>query len=253
MFSIKTVALTVFVWLAVGSYAFADVQLSFRDGHVSIVATDATVGQILAEWAKIGQTTIANVERIPRDRLTIQLENVTESRALDVVLRTVSGYITAPRAVGVPNASRFDRIIIMPTSTVMMASASTVMPASASPRGARFGAAPAEYQTPAYTPPQESQTPAYSQPQSTYEPPPPADDTPNDDPQAQSAGAAIPSQDSRGSVRNTAREALETIDPRKFRLPTQPQGGGTVVSPSRSLLPGGGVAAPGMIAQPRPR
>jgi hypothetical protein len=121
MFSIRTVALSVFVWLAVGSFAFADVHVSFRDGRVSIVAKDATVGQILAEWAKIGQTKIVNVERIPRDPLTIELQNVTEGRALDVVLRTVSGYIAASREIDVPNASRFDRIIVMPTSAVIPA------------------------------------------------------------------------------------------------------------------------------------
>jgi hypothetical protein len=244
MLSKRTVALSVFVWIAAGSVAFADVRLSFRDGRVSLVAKDATVGQILAEWAKIGQTKIVNVEQIPGAPLTIELENITEGRALDVVLRTVSGYITAPRAIGVPNASRFDRIILM--------AASSVIPPSA-PSFAARGSGSSEFPAAAYAPPQEDQAPAYSQPQSTYVPPPPADDTPTYDPQAPSAGAAIPSPDTGGSVRNASRQALETIDPRKFRLETQPQGGGTVVAPGGAGLLGGGVAQPGMIAQPKPR
>jgi hypothetical protein len=255
MLSMKTVALSVFVWLAAGSVAFADVQLSFRDGHVSIVARDATVGQILAEWAKIGQTKIVNVERIPRAPLTIELENVTESRALDVVLRTVGGYMTASRAIDVPNASRFDRIILMTTSTAV--------PASAAPRAARVSAPP-EYQSPAYSqppaspePPASSQPPAYSQPQSAFEPPPPAEDSAADvtyeaPPQTETGATATLAIDPRAAAaRDASRGALEVIDPRTFRLP-QVQGGVTAV-PSTSARPGGGVAAPGMIAQPKPR
>jgi hypothetical protein len=39
--------------------------LSIHDGRVSIVAKDATVRQILTEWARVGRTKIVNVERIP--------------------------------------------------------------------------------------------------------------------------------------------------------------------------------------------
>jgi hypothetical protein len=244
MLSKRTVALSVFVWLAAGSVAFADVHLSFRDGRVSLVARDATVSQILAEWAKIGQTKIVNVERIPGAPLTIELENVSEGRALDVVLRTVSGYIAASRAIDVPNASRFDRIVVMPTSSVIPPSA---------PSFVARGTGSSEFPAAVYTPPQEDQTPAYSQPQSTYVPPPPADNTPGYDPEAPGAGAAIPSPDTGGSVRNMAQHTLETIDPRKFRLETQPQGGVTVVAPRGAGLLDSGVAQPGMIAQPKPR
>ena len=247
MFSMRTVALSVFVWLAVGSVAFADVRLSFRDGRVSLVARDATVGQILAEWAKIGQTKIVNVERIPGAPLTIELENVSEGRALDVVLRTVSGYIAASRAIDVPNASRFDRIVVMPTSSVIPPSA---------PSFAARGSGSSEFPAAVYAPPQQDQTPAYSQPQSTYVPPPPADATANDANDEPMVGVITSSPDERPLVSiapDSVRHSLETIDPRTFRLPTQPQGSGTVVSPSRTLLPGGGVAAPGMIGQPVPR
>src|SRR5882762_10110447 len=36
--------------------AFADVHLTMHDGRVSIVAKEATVRQILTEWARVGQT-----------------------------------------------------------------------------------------------------------------------------------------------------------------------------------------------------
>src|SRR6266850_5691165 len=96
--------------------AFADVHLTMHDGRVSIVAKEATVRQILTEWARVGQTKIVNVERIPGGPMTLELTNVPEQQALDLLLRSVSGYMTAPRPVAVANLSQFDRVVVMPTS-----------------------------------------------------------------------------------------------------------------------------------------
>ena len=109
------------------SAASAQVQLSLRDGRVTVVATNATVRQILAEWARVGQTKIVNAERIPGGPLTLQLTNVSEQEALDILLRSVTGYMAAPRAVAVANLSRYDRILVLPTAATMRA------PVSAAP------------------------------------------------------------------------------------------------------------------------
>lgn len=108
------------LWVAIlgsANGARADVTITISDGKVSVDAKDATVRQILTEWARVGQTRIVNVERITGAPLTLQLVQVPEAEALEVVLRSVSGYLAAPRAVAIPNASRFDRILVMPTST----------------------------------------------------------------------------------------------------------------------------------------
>lgn len=101
--------------LAVAAPASADVQITMHDGRVSIMAKDATLRQILAEWAKVGQTKILNGDRVPSGLLTLQLNNVPEAQALDTLLRTVSGYLASPRAEFVSNLSKFDRIAIVPT------------------------------------------------------------------------------------------------------------------------------------------
>src|SRR5712691_7650870 len=101
----KTLLFAVVAWVLAASAASADVHVTMQDGRVSIVAKDATVRQILTEWARVGQTKIVNVERVPGGPVTLELTNVTETQALEVLLRSLSGYITAPRAVGVANLS----------------------------------------------------------------------------------------------------------------------------------------------------
>jgi hypothetical protein len=97
--------------------ASADVRLTIANGKVSLSAKDATVRQILAEWSRIGQTKIVNADRIVGSQVTLELADVSEEQALDVILRSVSGYLAAPRSVAVANASRYDRILVLATST----------------------------------------------------------------------------------------------------------------------------------------
>jgi hypothetical protein len=110
--------------LLTASAAAADVQVLLNNGRVSIVAKDATVRQILSEWARVGQTKIINVDRIPGGPLTLELRNVPEGQALDVLLKSVSGYMAAPRQAAVANLSVFDRIIVMPTAVTARPAAS---------------------------------------------------------------------------------------------------------------------------------
>jgi len=97
------------------SAAFAEVQLTMQNGRVSLVAKDATLRQILAEWAKVGQTKIVNGDRVPGGPMTLQFTNWPEQQALESLLRTLTGYIAQPREIQVANLSRFDRIVVMPT------------------------------------------------------------------------------------------------------------------------------------------
>ena len=103
--------------LAPVASARADVQIAMRDGLVTLNAAGATVREILAAWATVGQTRIVNAERVNGGPVNLQLQDVPEEQALEIILRSVSGYLAAPRASAVANASRYDRIFVMPTST----------------------------------------------------------------------------------------------------------------------------------------
>ena len=102
-----------------------ELKLTLNSGRATLIASDVTLRQILDEWARIGKTTIVNGDKLAGVNLTLQLVDVPEREALEVLLRTASGYIAAPRAVAVAGASAFDRILIMPTSRPPAASAST--------------------------------------------------------------------------------------------------------------------------------
>jgi hypothetical protein len=234
--------------LLIASPAFAEVHVAMHDGRVSIQAKDATLRQILTEWARIGGTRIINVDKIPGGPVTLVLENVTEMQALEVLLRPLSGYIAAPRAVAAADLSAYDRIIIMPTLA-------DVRP---TPMAAASSSATAALPPPVYQPP-----PAPVVVQST-------DDDVND-PTGGSASGAVPanpqsaaaasaqrvaagsapnvaagSTESGGDPPNSSPRGLE-VGRRVFdsRTPPRPP------APAAPRLPAG-VAVPGMIAPAPP-
>lgn len=104
------------VLCALPAWAQQGVVLRFQDGRVTLRADNAPVRAILAEWAKLGGATIVNGDRVVGPPVTIELTDVPERQALDVVLRNVAGYMLAPRRAGSQAASAFDRILILPTS-----------------------------------------------------------------------------------------------------------------------------------------
>jgi hypothetical protein len=93
-----------------------ELKLSIANGRATLIASDVPVRQILAEWARLGETTIVNGERVLGPNLTLQLVDRPEREVLDAVLRTVAGYVAAPRNAAAANLSVYDRILILPTS-----------------------------------------------------------------------------------------------------------------------------------------
>ena len=231
----KALAISAVVVLLTCSTAFADVQLSMQNGRVSIVAKDATVRQILTEWARVGQTKIVNVERIPGGPLTLELTNVPEQQALDLLLRSISGYMAAARQVGAaPNVSLYDRIVVMPTPVA--------------PRAAVAAAPP---------PPAAYPQPQFPQPQ-------PADDDVDDERPQPAVPMPVPAPAQRAPVFNsfpqpqvmpTPTTVQTTVAPQVMPPMQQPFGGAQgqvpVAQPQATpTAPFGGVAVPGMVVQP---
>lgn len=107
------------------------VVLTLQNGRVSLDAKNVPVRQILSEWARIGGVMIVNGDKIIGPPVTLQLPDVPERQALDILLRGVSGYMLGVRPPGSIGASMFDRILIMATS---VAPRPPMPAAAASPR-----------------------------------------------------------------------------------------------------------------------
>jgi hypothetical protein len=103
-------------------------QLTMQEGRVTIVAENVPLRQVLQEWARVGQARIVNGEKLGGQTVTVHLVNAPERDALDILLRSASGYIAAPRAVPVANAAFYDRVTIMATSRAPAATASNMAP-----------------------------------------------------------------------------------------------------------------------------
>lgn len=124
------VAVIVTITALLAAPASADVTVTLANGQASVSAKNATVREILAEWARVGQARIVNAERVSGAPVTLELSNVPELQALDVILRSVSGYVAAPRASDVANAARYDRIYLLATSTAVAAPPRPAAPAA---------------------------------------------------------------------------------------------------------------------------
>jgi hypothetical protein len=218
--SLKALLIGLSVLLAGGRSASAEVTLALGNGRVTLTATNATVRQILTEWARVGQTKIVNVERIPGGPLTLQFMSAPEEEVLDILLRTVGGYMAARRETDAPNLSRFDRIMVMPTAPAPRA------PASPPPSAA--------FQAPVF------QQPGFQQPV-PGQAPPRADDDPTQ------AGPSI-APPARGPVFQTFSQP-PVANPQGAAQPVvveqqAPPASSTVVTSP------GGAPRPGMVIQP---
>jgi hypothetical protein len=96
--------------------AAQQLTVAFNEGLVTIDANGVPVRAILNEWAKQGGTKVVGLERVSGAPLTVKLVDVPEAKALEVVLRSVAGYLAAPRSAGT-GPSRYDRILVMATSS----------------------------------------------------------------------------------------------------------------------------------------
>jgi hypothetical protein len=128
------------------------VNIAFHDGQVSVETVGAPPRSILAEWSRIGGTNIVNGERVTGAPLTLKLQNVPEAQALEIILRSVAGYMAAPRG-QTPGASRYDRILVLPTSSIQVAAS----PTPSRPGGPPSSPAAAQ---PRFIPPRPSPPPA---------------------------------------------------------------------------------------------
>ena len=150
----RYILLAVALSLAVAAPAAAQkLSIEFHDGRVTVDAASVPVRTILTEWSRVGGTKLIGAERIAGAPLTIKLIDVPESQALEVILRSVAGYMAAPRAANA-GVSMYDRILVLATS-------STPPPPAAAPRTAQNSGMSG---TQRFVPPRRDTEPAEQEP-----------------------------------------------------------------------------------------
>ena len=99
--------------------ALLAVWLQFNDGLVSLTVTGATLPQILAEWARVGGTRVDNAGAAQGAPIDLQLTNVPEAYALQVLLRNTNVVVVGrpfdPSRP--PQRSQIERIAVAPART----------------------------------------------------------------------------------------------------------------------------------------
>ena len=128
----RVAALLALLFCYAGPASAQNVKLEFRDGKVNLVAQNASLRAILTEWARQGGTQVVNMERLTGAPVTLQLTDVPETQALDIILRGTAGYIAGMRASTTAPAgaqSMLDRIMLVPTAGTAASVAGRAIPA----------------------------------------------------------------------------------------------------------------------------
>ena len=113
--------LTGFVLLAAmtvaGAAGAGQLDLSLGQGRVTLIATEVSLSEILAEWSRLGDTRFVYDDefddQLTGPPLTLHLVDVPEAEVLRILLRSAPGYVAAPRAAHLQGAAVYDRVVIL--------------------------------------------------------------------------------------------------------------------------------------------
>jgi hypothetical protein len=103
------------------------------NGRVTLVAENVTLREILAEWGRVGGSSMINGDRLAGATIpAMRFDNRPEREVLDSLLRSAAGYILGPRTVRTSGPSLYEAVMILPTSSPVASSgyAGAVPPAA---------------------------------------------------------------------------------------------------------------------------
>jgi hypothetical protein len=94
------------------------IQITFEgNGLVSLVATNASLRDILNEWTRKGGTPFPGAERLTGAPLTVEYPHLPETEVIGSLLRNASGYVIGARQTPSQAASSIEVVYILATST----------------------------------------------------------------------------------------------------------------------------------------
>jgi hypothetical protein len=110
------------------------------NGFANLVAQNVSVGEVFAEWARVGGTKITNAEKLPGGRISVKFDNFPEAELVKSLVRLSraqgAGSIAVPRLVDAPPMpSRLQTISILPSSSPTNSYVTTSTPPPIYPQG----------------------------------------------------------------------------------------------------------------------
>jgi len=128
-------ALLALWWAPAHGQGGPSLYVAMRDGYVTLEARDVTLHEILDRWAEVGHVTILNAHKLPASPMTLSFSHETERSALDILLRSLGGYVLSERT-DPGFGARIDRIVVVPSGgglspSSAVASRTPVTPAEA--------------------------------------------------------------------------------------------------------------------------
>jgi len=83
---LATLALLVAVAADAGAGQSAEVDIAFREGRVTIAASNASAAAVLAVWSKVGQTAMKGTELLEKRIITLKPVDLGEAEALQLIV-----------------------------------------------------------------------------------------------------------------------------------------------------------------------
>lgn len=121
-----------------------EIQFTIGEGRVTLIARNAPLGEVLAEWERAGSTRFVDAGGLDAVPVSLHLVDVPEAMALRLLLRPAAGYIAMARAPSAPGASQYDRVEVLaarPTPSRPRFAAATRALAAPAPGAAGAGRA----------------------------------------------------------------------------------------------------------------
>lgn len=87
-----------------------ELEFAVGQGRVTLIAAGVPLRDVLAAWARAGNTRFVGAEAIGASPVSLHLVDVAEREALRLLLRPAAGYLAARRAAPVAGASIYDRV-----------------------------------------------------------------------------------------------------------------------------------------------
>lgn len=87
--------------------------VSCDKGRMTIVADSVALRTIIQEWARVGGVRLVNPQYVSLVPVSVDLRNLPEGEALEVLLRALPGYMLQQRSTESGGASVFEKLAVM--------------------------------------------------------------------------------------------------------------------------------------------